>query len=537
MTQYRFFIGSLLFLLLTNLNSPGQTLTTSNLPIVVINTGNKTIPDEPKINATMGIVYNGPGIDNNKNGPFNHYNGKIAIEVRGNTSRKFDKKSYMFETRNGANQDTSVSLLGMGREEDWILHAMYIDKSCLRIPLSFYLAQRSGHYASNWRYVELVVDGNYRGLYILVEKIKRDNDRVAVARLDENDLAGDAVTGGYILRIDWKRDAGFYSKYNSKGGESLFFQWSYPDEDNIKPEQAAYIENFMSDFENAVFSNTFTNSSGKRYTDYINISSFTDFILINELSKNSDGYKLSSYVNKERDSRGGKLAAGPIWDFDQTYGMSMICACWDYEGWTYLQNQIPCFDWATMPMWWEAMMSDEEFTNHLKCRWETLRAGPYHRDSIRNWIDGQANYISKAVERNYKRWPNAIGQSVWFEPEPIPQSYAEEKSNLQYWIRHRLDWMDSQMPGNCENDRFVSVARVKDKSFLMSPNPAVDHVNIESNSGDQVIIHNNCGQIIYQAYLKDRSQQISLADFSPGIYFVSVKGKLLNRAQKLIIAK
>ena len=88
----------------------------------------------------------------------------------------------------------------MGKEEDWILHAMVIDKSQVRIPFSFYVFQRMGHYASNWRYVELIIDNDYRGLYILCEKIKRDDDRVDIAKLDEDDIYGDSLTGGYILR-------------------------------------------------------------------------------------------------------------------------------------------------------------------------------------------------------------------------------------------------------------------------------------------------------------------------------------------------
>ncbi len=537
MNQHRFSIGFFFFFFLSIIILPAQTLSTSNLPIVVINTGNNEITDEPKISATMGIVFNGTGTDNSINGPFNHYNGKIAIETRGNTSQRFDKKSYMFETRNTADQDTSVSILGMGKDEDWILHAMYIDKSCLRIPLSFYLAQRSGHYASNWRYVELVIDGDYRGLYILVERIKRDNDRVDIAKLDEDDLAGDSLTGGYMLRIDWVKNAGFESKYNSMGGVPLFIQWYYPDEDKIKPEQAAYIKNYISDFEDAVFSSSFTNTLGKRYTDYIDVNSFTDFVLINELSKNSDGYKLSCYMSKERDSRGGKLAAGPIWDFDQTYGMSVICSNDDYTGWTYPQDQELCFDHSTMPMWWGSMMSDQAFKDHIKCRWNTLRDGPYQKDSILNWIDVQSNYISKAVDRNFKRWPDAIGEHIWCEPDPIPQTYAEEKSVLESWIEDRLQWMDSHMPGNCTNDYLFTKTSLADNQLIVSPNPAVDYVDIQASSGDLVVIYNNYGQIIYKTSLKDLSARIDLSDFSAGVYFVSVTGKIMKPVQKFVVVR
>ena len=171
--------------------------TSSNLPIISIDTDNEDIPDEPKINGTMGIIYDVNGGINSITDPFNHYNGNIGIETRGNSTQGFDKKTYSLELRTATNQDTSVNLFDMGGEEDWILHAMVIDKSQLRIPMSFYLAQQMGQYASEWKYVELILNGDYRGIYILVEKIKRDGDRVDIAKLDEDDLAGDSLTGGY----------------------------------------------------------------------------------------------------------------------------------------------------------------------------------------------------------------------------------------------------------------------------------------------------------------------------------------------------
>ncbi len=172
-------------------------LSTTKLPIVKIYTEDD-IPDEPKIFGTIGIIYDTTGGVNSINDPLNYYSSKLGIETRGNSTQGFDKKTYSIELRTAANEDTSVNLFGMGGEEDWILHAMVIDKSQLRIPMSFYLAQRMGQYASEFKYVELILNGDYRGTYILVEKIKRDDDRVDIAKLDSDDLAGDSVTGGYI---------------------------------------------------------------------------------------------------------------------------------------------------------------------------------------------------------------------------------------------------------------------------------------------------------------------------------------------------
>ncbi len=125
-------------------DTPGQTVTPEDqLTQIEVNTNNGTIVDEPKINAEMTISQNDVIL----------YEGPIGIEIRGASSQSFPKKSYGFETRDENNEDLDVALLEFPEEEDWILHAMVIDKTQLRIPMSFYLSQRMGHYAANWRYV------------------------------------------------------------------------------------------------------------------------------------------------------------------------------------------------------------------------------------------------------------------------------------------------------------------------------------------------------------------------------------------------
>jgi hypothetical protein len=513
-----------------------QVLTDSNLPIIVISTGNEEIPDEPKINGTMGIIYNGEGNTNNADDPFNYYDGSIAIETRGNSTQGFDKKTYSLELRDASNEDLSVNLFGMGADEDWILHAMVIDKSQVRIPMSFYFAQQMGHYSSEWKYVELIVNKEYQGLYILVEKIKRDDDRVAIAKLDADDLAGDSLTGGYILRIDWLYDLNdgdsFESSYDSQAGIPMNFQWYYPKANQIQPQQSQYIENWMGDFEDALFSSDYTNDQGIRYTDYINVDAFTDFLLINELSKNSDGYKLSSYVHKDKESNGGKLNAGPIWDFDQTYGVSEVCSNFDYSGWTYLQNQGGCEDLESMPMWWQKMMEDTLFQNRLHCRWTEFRTTFLHGDSINEWIDNDVDFISEAIERNFTKWDYFIGENIWIEPEPIPQSYSEEIDVLKSWITNRLLWMDSNMPGDCADD-VLGIDDVKLKNQItVYPNPSNSLITITSNLSFPVEfeIYSLLGLTAMKGNLISSQQQVDLSQLACNVYFLRIN----NHVQKIV---
>ncbi len=509
-------------------------LSSSNLPIISIETDDEEIPDEPKINGTMGIIYDVNGGINSVTDPFNHYNGNIGIETRGNSTQGFDKKTYSLELRTSSNLDTSVNLFDMGSEEDWILHAMVIDKSQVRIPMSFYLAQRMGQYASEWKYVELILNGDYRGIYILVEKIKRDNDRVDIAKLDEDDLAGDSLTGGYILRMDWLDDAqGFESNYNSQGGNPMFYQWYYPKANKIKPQQAAYIQDWMAEFEEALYANDYMNSLGNRYTDYIDLNSFTDFLLINEFSKNSDGYKLSSYVHKDKDSKGGKLVAGPIWDFDQTYGVSLVCSNHIYTGWTYLQNQ-DCWDLESMPMWWQNMMEDPIFQNRLNCRWTEFRSTFMHTDSVVNWILEDTTYLSQAIQRNFEKWDEFIGESIWIEPQPIPQSYEEEISTMINWITNRLNWMDSNMPGDCANDTDLSVNEMNSE-FNVYPNPTYDILYIKCQPNSKIALSDIHGKLLHQFTTQNELSLMRLSHLSSGTYFVQLQNNSFLEVKKISV--
>ncbi|MFY0674777.1 MAG: CotH kinase family protein [Bacteroidia bacterium] len=489
----------------------GQILKKSELPIIIIHTQDDEIPDEPKIDARMGIIYNGEGKINAINDNFNHYSGFIGIETRGNSTQDFDKKTYSIELRNANNADLSVPLLGMDSEEDWILHAMVIDKSLLRIPYTFYLWQQMGHYGSNWRFVELIIDGDYRGLYLLTERIKQGPNRVDIKPLESNDLSGDNITGGYILRIDWLDDAlGFESNYQSMGGNQMLFQWYYPRADRLKTEQMIYIQNWTADFESALFAKPCSQDSKRAYTEYIDMNSFVDFMLINEFSKNADGYKLSSYVHKQADSEGGKLVAGPIWDFDQTYGLSTVCSCHDPTGWTFLQNQDGCEDLESMPLWWSTLVKDSVFRNALIRRWNHLRATVLDLDSIYNWIDTYEDQILEARQRNYTRWPNVIGESIWIEPEPIPQTYEAEINQLKTWIEKRIVWIDSNIQQISTENR-VEIG--------INPNPSKGIFTIETQEVIKAKVYNIEGQLIVETDKK----KIDLSEYSNGFYIIRIE--------------
>ena len=192
-----------------------QEFTASHLPIVLIDTEGREIVNDPKIEARMRIVDNGPGATNRVTDPPNAYDGFIGIEIRGSSTQMFPKKQYGVETRDAEGDNLSVTLLGLPKENDWILYAPYTDKSLVRNVLAYTLARRLGRYATRLKWCELVLNGQYAGVYLLFEKIKQDKNRVAITGLDPEDTSGDAVTGGYIVKID---------KWEGSGNE----RWASP---------------------------------------------------------------------------------------------------------------------------------------------------------------------------------------------------------------------------------------------------------------------------------------------------------------------
>jgi len=492
-----------------NATSPLE-FTSSNLPIVIVDTYGQTIPDDPKIMVGMKIIDNGPG-QRNFLTDTPAYDGYAGFELRGSTSQEFPKKSYGIETWDANGEDLKVSLLGMPEESDWILNANYTDKTLMRNTLAYQLFQEMGHYATRYRHVELVINNNYRGVYVFSEKIKRDKDRVDIAKMKETDNSGDALTGGYIFKIDKTTGSGGdgwtsnYPPLVHPLNQTIFFQYEYPKYNKITPQQKNYISDYVNSFESTL-KGPFFDHPDNGWRKYAVENTFIDYFLVNEISKNVDGYRLSTFVHKERDSRGGKLRMGPVWDYDIAFRNANYCAGDVVTGWAY---QFPCSsDYWQVPFWWQRLLQDDLYADHLKCRWESLRQNHLTNEWFDHFVDSLALVLDEGQQRNFVKWP-ILGIYVWPNPQPIPTSYAGEIQALKNFLHTRLAWLDNNMPGFCnptligENDDGV-------QNLVIYPSPAQERIVIESNQ------------------LWDDQLQISLTDLS-GKVFVRWNGNLLRR--------
>lgn len=457
---------------------------TTKLPIVYLNTSGQMIPDDPKISAQLEIAWKGESESNSTSDPHDHFSGNIAIEVRGSSSQMFPKKSYGFELRDDAGQDMDFPLLGMPEEEDWILYAPYADKSLLRNVLTFTIAdQISDTYVPRCRFVELFLNEEYEGVYVLMEKIKRDSARVDIAKLKAEDVSGKQLTGGYIIKIDKGTGSGgdgWSSNYNNSSNSRTFYQYEYPAWDEIQYLQKNYIKDYINDFETAIYN--LWHDDEKGYQNYMELESFYDYFIVNELSKNVDGYRLSAFLNKDKD---GKLNAGPIWDYNLAYGNADYYNAWLTSGLVVYQNIGD--DYWQIPFWWQKLTGDAYFVNPLRCRWDTLRENILSDENIIGIVDSLTTYLGSAVDRNFGRWP-ILSDYVW-PNYYIGNTYPNEVNWLKDWIITRLQRLDNVMPGKCGADPGdVEIEEETPVVFFPNPFRSELHLKVHSDRNSQIRI-------------------------------------------------
>ncbi|MCX7874869.1 MAG: CotH kinase family protein [Melioribacteraceae bacterium] len=446
-----------LILLFFSIKLFGQvTLTSSTLPIIIIDTNGQTIPDEPKITANLKIIDKGNGQRNFVNDPPNVYDGKIGIEIRGHSSQMFPKKQYGIELRDNAGNDIDVSILGFPAESDFVLNATYTDKSLLRNVIAYKLGNDLGRYATRTKFFELIINNDYKGIYILQEKIKRDKNRVNIKKIEIADTTGDALTGGYILKID-RIDPGdkyFNSQYPSvfpntpSKPSPISYIIEYPKAEDIQPAQYNYIKNFINDFETSLTKSTY-NDPFEGYYNFIDIDAWVDYFLVSEFTKATDAYRLSAFLHKDRNSINSKLIFGPLWDYDLSFGLADYGDGWKESGWVAQNNTYEGL-WSP-PFWIKKIFNDPVFFNKLARRWHTLKqqSNPFNPETIVRFIDANNILIAEAVNRNFSRWPELFNPNAYIWPNKNRfTNYNDELLYLKSWIAKRFDWINSNLPSD-----------------------------------------------------------------------------------------
>ena len=427
----------------------GQAFSSSNLPILLIDTRGQSIVDDPKIVASLQIIDHGAG-QRNALTDAPTFVSPIGIELRGASSQMFPKKPYGFEMRDSSGlKQADAALLGMPSGSDWVLNATYNDKSLIREGLTYDLyRQMSPYYAPRYRYCELVLNGAYAGIYSLFEKIKRDKNRVNIANLKKTDVSGNALTGGYILKID-KTEGSPSRAWNSPypaadGKTTTLIQIDRPKPEDLAEAQFQYIKKYVTDAETVLKSEQYRDSTDG-YRTYFDANSFVDYLLITEVCRNVDGYRLSAFFYKDRDGNAGpgKLVMGPIWDYNLTYGNADYCDGNLSTGWVYQFANVCSGDPYQLPFWWSRLLSDPAFAGQVRTKYGALRQTILRTERLHAYVDSTAQVLTEARIRNFQRWP-VLGVYVWPNGY-VGQTYQQEIDYLKSWISQRLLWLDGAM--------------------------------------------------------------------------------------------
>jgi hypothetical protein len=362
---------------------------------------------------------------------------RIGIHVRGATSRGFLKKQYAVELRGEvSDSDRAQPLLGLPSNSDWVLSdPVSMDRTLIRNALAFAISNRIGRYAPRTRFTEvfLVDDGgdvraeSFLGFYTLIEKIKRDPERVDVSKLPASAITMPDVTGGYLLSID-KGASDFQAN-----GENV--QFVYPDSQDMKlasrKPQVDFIRTFINSFGAAASAKDFKNpTTGQHYSEFIDVDGWIDHNIVNTLTKNVDALRISAYFHKER---GERLVAGPVWDFDRSLGTPYDERAKQPEEWKLMGSDgTDYFNEG----WWQALFRDPAFKARYRDRFKALLSNELSADSLDRMVDGLVTEVGDAAPRNFARWTQS---------PPKDGSYASEIAILKDFLRRRVAWIQTQL--------------------------------------------------------------------------------------------
>lgn len=362
-------------------------LVDTGLPVVIIDTqgGRAVVSKDTYVPGTVQIQGAGEWEGLAETG--------CEIRGRGNTTWYWPKKPYLLKL------DEKQHVFGMHKHKRWVLLANFMDRTLMRNLVSMKVASLTNlDWTPGCVPVELVLNGRHMGSYLLIEQVRVDNHRVAVTEMTPEDNTGEAVTGGYLLELDFHYDNPVQwtdpHGHNQQWGNGIPFGVKYPDSDEITPQQEAYIKSYVSEAANALYGNDFLDP-GKGYRKYIDMDSFIDYWIVFEVMGNHElGNPGSVFMHKDR---GGKLVAGPCWDFD----WGILSYNTSPQARTGLINK--------KAIWYERLMQDPEFKARLKARFDELLP---QLQTIPDYMDECEALLSASAELNFRMWNPAEDASM-----------------------------------------------------------------------------------------------------------------------------
>ncbi|MGL4631117.1 MAG: CotH kinase family protein, partial [Leadbetterella sp.] len=330
------------------------------------------------------------------------------------------------------------------------------------------------------------------------------------------------------------------SEYVNKNNKRYYYFFHDPKDPTAA--QKAYMTNYIKQFENAIYKGLSTDLKNG-YRNYVDVASFAKLLLLNEVSGNVDGYRISTFFYKDKDSKNSKLTAGPPWDYDITFGNADYCQKNNYNLWSYKFNDICPNDGFPAPEYWVKMVSDPYFLNLVGEIYHSERkpGGIFSNTRLEEVIDGYARELADAQVRNFNRW-KTLGTYVWPNPSPIAPSWQGEVNELRNWLSNRLDWMDVNIP----RPQVITYSEPNKSPIKLTvfPNPFIDKVHLEIENGEEetakIIVQDAIGKTFstsdWQLVSGINKTQISLDKVEAGklIFIRIIKSNGKTHFQKLI---
>ncbi len=427
----------------------------THLPIVVIDTGGQRIPgnwirDQSGVNLGVELSESGEetilssvrvidsGTASNRASDPAAFQSDARFRIRGNSSRNFSKKSYLLKLVDQEGKENPQPVMGMSAHDQWALYGPFLDKTLMRNYMWMNLSAEVMGYAPNVRYCEVILNGSYQGLYLMMETIAKGEGRVDLNTYDE----GKPYTE-YIVRVDKEnhdlRDLNTFSNYTLRtvvgAEEQSVLSIVYPGKQKLNEEICAWIERDFSRFEKTLYSSDYTDPI-RGYQRYIDVDSFVDYYVLQEFLCNNDMCSRSTYLYKDRLN---KIHMGPVWDYNNMLDNYFTLQL-DGSEFLYVER-----------LWFDRLLSDPDFNQKVIRRYRQLRKTVLDEDYLMDYIDQTIAYLGDSIKRNYQVWGYSFDAGQLDVNERLtplernPKSFEEAVDNMKEFIRVRGRWLDRHM--------------------------------------------------------------------------------------------
>ena len=417
----------------------------THLPLVLIDTEGAAIPGEPirdENNKEIGFTTTATGesmlsagISVMSSEEKNHHpsdtpdlESDILIRIRGNSSRYFDKKSYLLRLTDEDGSYRKETMMGMAAHYEWALYGPFLDKTLIRNVMWYNIAGEFMGYAPNVRFCEVILNGEYQGIYVMTETITNGDE----CRIDVTEPIEGTNSTGYLLRLDRGssepvKNIQTFTNYAYRNLQKIDIQ--YPRAGDLTEEMAAAIAQDFSDFEKSLYSYDYDTDDYGYYYD-IDVQSFVDYFIINEFTSNYDAGWLSTYLYRDI---GGKYQT-VIWDFNSACG-------------NYVQVTTDPQHFEMMyTTWFYMLMKDEYFVQRIIDRYRELRKTYLSETYLNQYIDDVIDYLGPAIDRNFEVWGYIFSEYLPLDPqERNPADYAAAVQQIKDSIQERGSWMDENI--------------------------------------------------------------------------------------------